>query len=401
MRELIESNRRLQEQVRAQQKTIEALSTRLDRLEGGTGAAAEPAQSNARERDGAAVRVTAEAGLAFFKTGRDGRFPEGEFRADDPVVAIEARVMKDVYFFTELKLLPRETNVEDFELGEMYVDFENVSGNWGQPGLMSVRVGRLNIPFGEEYLKRSPVANPLISHSLGDFWGVDEGVEIYGRVGPANYVVAVQNGGVSRLRDFHKDKAVAARIGWQPARWLSVSGSAMRTGKLSVTGDTLSELWIGNGFFRALGPTASTTAFWADLVEADATARWRGGHVSASWGTAWFDDDDTQTSNARRLSFGFVEVAQDVVERLYAAARYSEMRAPRGYPLPGWGTMGGFFFRPGALTEELRRLSVGLGYRFGPPLVFKVEYAWESGRMVGGARRDNQDFFGTELGVRF
>ena len=42
------------------------------------------------------------------------------------------------------------------------------------------------------------------------------------------YVVALQNGGISRLRDFNADKAVAGRISWDPARWLSLSGSAIQ-----------------------------------------------------------------------------------------------------------------------------------------------------------------------------
>ncbi len=40
--------------------------------------------------------------------------------------------------------------------------------------------------------------------------------------------------------------------------------------------------------------------------------------------------------------------------------------------------MGEYFFRP-SLTDELHRLSVGFGYRFGPPLVLKLEYSWEWG----------------------
>jgi len=53
------------------------------------------------------------------------------------------------------------------------------------------------------------------------------------------------------------------------------------------------------------------------------------------------------------------------------------------------------------LTTELRRLSVGIGYRFGPPLVWKIEYTWESGRLTTGERRDNEDFFGSEVGMKF
>ncbi len=415
VQELIEQNRRLQEQVRTQQQTIEALNAKVadvlkaserhdrelfgltQRVEAAGVAAPAPARSASRERE---VRISAEAGVAFFNTGSQGQFPKAEFRVDDPVIAFEAPVWKDVYFYTELKLLPRDTNVEDFQLGELYVDFENVSAVWGQPGLLNVRVGRLNIPFGEEYLVRGPVSNPLISHSLSDVWGVDEGIEAYGRVGPVSYVVAVQNGGESRLRDFNADKSITARLGWDPTRWLHLSGSAMRTGELASVADNLSEVWFGNAFFRALGPTSRTGTFWANLAQVDATARWKRGHLGVALGRVRYDDSDTAADNSRRFRYGYVEGVQEIAGRLFGAARYSAIRVPQGYPLAGWGPLGTFFFRP-VLTEELTRTSVGLGYRFGPPLVLKVEYTWETGRTTTGTKRDKEDFFGTEVGVRF
>lgn len=414
LEEIIGQNRRLQEQVRAQQQTIDALNAKMAELlkaserherelrdlqargEAPAGAAA-VARAGGREHE---VRIGAEAGIAFFSTGPAGQFPKAEFRADDPVITIEAPVMKNVYFFSELKLLTRETNTDNFQLGELYVDFEGVSEAWGAPGLLNVRAGRINIPFGEEYLRRTPLTNPLISHSLGDLWGCDEGVEIYGRIGPAQYVVAVQNGGVSRLHDFNADKSIAARVNWQPARWLHVSGSVMRTGELAPAADNLSELWFGNGFFRSLGPASRTGAFWVNLAEADATVRWQDGQLSAALGRARYDDSDRGADNARRLNYGYVEAVQKIAGGLYGAARHSGITVRGGYPLAGWGTMGAFFFRP-VLTEALRRTSVGLGYRFGPPLVLKVEYAWESGRTTTGAARDSENFFGTELGVKF
>lgn len=411
-RELIEQNQRLQDQVRAQQRTIDELgakmtellkaSERHDRELRGLQNRSEPVSvSPAPASDrGQQVRVAAEMGLGLFHTGKEGQFPNTEFRADDPVITVEAPVIKNVYFFTELKLLPREANAENFQLGEVYVDFENVSAAWGRPGWLNFRAGRLNIPFGEEYLARGPIANPLISHSLSDLWGVDEGAEIYGRIGPLNYVFAVQNGGVSRLRDFNADKSLTARVGWNPARWLHLSGSAMRTGELAAVADNLSEVWFANGFFRALGPTSRTAAFWASLFEGDGTARWKDGHLTAAAGTVRFDDSDRVTDNARRIRYGYLELVQGLGERLFGAARFSQIRAPGGYPLAGWGNMGRYFFAP-SLTEELRRTSVGLGYRFGEPLVLKLEYTWESGRMLSGARRDREDFFGSEIGVKF
>ena len=415
LQELIDQNRRLQEQVRAQQQTIEALNAKMadvlkaserqerelrglaDRVDAVGPAAAAPVHLPPREHE---VRISAEVGLAFFNTGSEGQFPKAEFRVDDPVIALEAPVWKNVYFYTELKLLTRETNTENFQLGEFYADFENVSAAWGSPGLLNVRAGRINIPFGEEYLGRSPVANPLISHSLSDIWGVDEGVEIYGRIGPAQYVIAVQNGGVSRLRDFNADKSVTARVSWEPVRWLHLSGSAMRTGELASVADNLSELWFANGFFRAIGPVARTGTFWVNLAQADATARWKTGHLGLTLGQARYDDSDPVADNSRRIRYGHVEAVQEISGGLYGAVRHSEIRALRGYPLAGWGAMGAFFFRP-VFTEELRRTSLGFGYRFGPPLVLKLEYTRETGRTVTGVRREKEDFFGTELGVKF
>ena len=81
-----------------------------------------------------------------------------------------------------------------------------------------------------------------------------------------------------------------------------------------------------------------------------------------------FDDSDTTTDNTRRMSYGSLEAVQDLAGRFYGAARFSAIRAPKGYPLAGWGNLGRYFFAP-SLTEELKRLSVGFGYRIGPPLV--------------------------------
>jgi hypothetical protein len=411
MQELLEQNRALQAQVRAQQKTIEELMAKtselaraserherdLHDLRAGEGAAATSAGAAGREHE---VRVSAEAGAAFFHTGREGQFPKDEFRVDDPVIAVEAPVWKDVYFFGEMKLLTREANAENFQLGELYVDFENVSGAWGARGLLGVRAGRINIPFGEEYLVRTPVTNPLVSHSLSDIWGVDEGLEAYGRVGPVQYVFAVQNGGVSRLRDFNADKALVGRLGWDPLSWLHLSASAMRTGELASTADSLSEVWFANGFFRAIGPLPRTSMYQGSLAELDARMHWRTGRLSAAGGQARYRDNDPLANNARRMRYGYVEWVQSMTDRLYGAVRYSAISAPRGYPLAGWGNVGRYFFSP-LLTERLQRFSLGLGYRFGDPLVVKFEYTWERGRMLGGLKRDQEDFLGGEVGMKF
>lgn len=409
---IVTQNEKLQEQVQAQQKLIDALSAQLqetrkaterhdkelrslqDREEG-----SEPVQSMAARGD-VAVRISGEAGLGYFRTGRNGMFPNGDFRLDDAKLFVEAQVWKNVYAFSELNLFTREVNDEAVHVGEVYLDFENVSRFWGADNLLNVRVGRINLPFGEEYQTRSVMKNALISHSLSDVWGVDEGVEVYGGANGFQYVLAVQNGGHSLLHDYNSDKAVVARLGYQVRPWLHLSGSAMRTGDLSAKDDALSETWFGNAFFRALGPANTTQTFGAELYELDAVAKWRSGRAAGAVGRADFDDDDTSQHNARKIDYYYIEGMQDVGERAYLAMRYSALRAPKGYPLVGFGAFGRYFYS-GLLTQQLERLSLGLGYRLAPPLVLKFEYGLEHGRLTTGAKRNKEDFISTEVGLKF
>ena len=395
LRELADQNQRLQDQVKDQQRQLESLAAKLAELQkagerqerqlddlrqGSAGAAAEPVTpAFKRDRE---VRLTGEVGLALFQTGSAGQFPKSTFRADDAKLFVEAPVVRDGYFYGELDLVTREAPSPSVAVGELYVDFENVSGWLGGPDrLLNVRAGQLYTPFGEEYALRGPMANPLISHSLSDVWGIDAGVEAYGASGAWEYAIAVQNGGSNLLHDYNADKALTVRLAWSPAAWLRLSASALRTGELKINtdaapGDGLSSLWFGNGFFRALGPAGTTGKFWASLYEGDATARWKSGHATAAFGRVQFDDSDTTADNARRLRFGYLEAMQEIAGGLYGAARFSGIDAPKGYPLAGWGNLGRYFFSP-SLTEELRRLSVGFGYRLGPPLVLKLEYSRE------------------------
>lgn len=401
--EVVAQNRLLQEQIARQQGQIDQLAARLTDLQSSAAAGGKPEEL--APDSGRQLRISGEAGLALFSTRPEGQFPNSEFRVDDAKLFFEAPIMQDVYFFAGLDLFVRENNKNYVQFGELYIDFENISGLLNGPDrLVNFRAGRLQIPFGEEYLLRSPLDNPLISHSLSDFWGIDPGVEIYGSGAGLSYVLAVQNGGVDFTRDYDSDKAITLRIGGAPLSWLRLSASAMRTGDLAVgtssnRGDQLSAVWFGNGYFRPLGAAATTTSFQAAAVQGDATAHWRSGHVSAALGAVRFDDNDTAADNSRDLTYGYLEAVQNLTPELYAATRYSIIDAPGGYPLVGWGEFKRYF-TPANLAERLERLGLGLGWRIGPPLVLKFEYTFEWGQQTDGSRRDGENFIGTELGLK-
>jgi hypothetical protein len=174
----------------------------------------------------------------------------------------------------------------------------------------------------------------------------------------------------------------------------------MRTGKLNNVNDVFSEVWIANAFFRALGPAATTPTFHAELAELDANWKWKTGHLNGAAGWVNFNDANPAGGDKRKMNYFSVEAVQQVNGGLYGAARYSGVHAPQGYPLVGLGNFGEYEY--GIPTTELERLSLGFGYRFGPPLVWKFEYSWEFGHLADGTSRSGDtNMLSTELGMRF
>jgi hypothetical protein len=402
VRSLEEKNQSLMDLLRKQQDTIERLERRLE----ATGTPKEPAASASDTGRAGGVtignlHITGEAGAGWFHTWPRGSYPGSEFRVDEAKLFLEAPLWNRTYIFAELDLMAREREEGDdvFHLGELYVDFENISRLWNQDDLLGLRAGRLDIPFGEEYVTRDVIDNPLISHSLSDVWGVDEGVELYGKAGRFDYVAAVQNGGRPSFHDYDSDKAVAARLGYQPVKWARVSASLMRTGNLAMTGDKMSEVWFGNGFFRALGGSGTTTKFHADMIEGDVQFFWPRGGLKTAAGLVRFDDDDRARDNRRNAFYYYIEPRQELFGGLYAAARFSQIRADEGLPLVGYGAFGPFFFGP--LTRDIWRLSFGLGYQWSRNLVFKLEYTREQRELLNAPEPTVENFLGTEIGLKF
>lgn len=406
LRELLEQNRLLREQARSQQQQIDELKTRVEQLARTSADRDADVQdlrrtsASAPESGGKRVIISGYGSIDFNSAESRGKFANEEFRADEAKLFIEAQVWQNTYLAGELILTQRETSDENFHLGEFYLDVENLLGDRAPDRLVNLRVGRFPIPFGEEYQVRNPLQNPLISHSVSDFWGIDEGIELYGEKGTFAYVAAVQNGGVSRLRDFHRDKSLVARVSWTPVSALSVSASAFRTGKLDRNRDVTSEMWIGNAFFRAIGKAATTRTYQADLGQIDLRWKWKSGAFTGSVGTGRYTDDDSSADNRRSFDFFHVQLVQDLVGKLYAAARYSSLETDKGYYVPGLGSYSEFFLSE-TLTRKTTRLSLGGGYRFNAALHLKLEYTFENATKMTGAKRTDEDQFAAEVVVKF
>ena len=225
-------------------------------------------------------------------------------------------------------------------------------------------------------------------------------MQLYGSLGAFQYNLAVQNGGGDTRRDFNRDKSVTLRLGFDPVKSLHLSVSAHRTGQLDVAKDISSEIWFGGEYLGPLGGAATTHTFQASLIEGDAEWRWTGGHAKATGGEMKVDDDRPAADDLRRARFYSIELVQQITPDLFAATRFGEIRVPNGYPLVGLGNYGKFYYASPP-TENLRRLSLGVGYRFAEPFLWKLEYSWEHGRFINGVARENEDMFATEIGLKF
>jgi hypothetical protein len=341
------------------------------------------------------IHLSGEGAAGIFETGSEGAFPNAEFRVDEARLFVDAQVCDDVYAYAELNFATREEPDVQARLGEFYLDVEDISKLWDASGQLNARLGRMYTPFGEEYLTRYAINNPLISHSLSDIWGVDEGLEIYGVVGKFGYVTAVQNGGVSDTHDFDGDKSVAGRLSYDPNHYLHFSVSGMRTGNLNSSQDHLSALWFGNGFFRPLGGTL----FHANLFEGDIIWRLPHTYVHAFGGYIQYDDNDPTADNERDVYYYSVEGIQDLPHKFYTGARFSQIFAHNGFPIVGNSTMHDYLFGP--LTDRIWRLSLGLGYRWNKNLILKGEYTIERGNAAGSEDRDHEDMVAAQAAFAF
>lgn len=389
LRQLREENRQLRQQ-------LDTLSGKVATLEGRQESVA--AESAKPASTAAKVIVSGEGGVGFFQSGHEGMFPNSEFRVDEAKLFVDAQVLPQVFVFGEINLILREGGDTDLDVGELYVEVADISRLWGRDGQLNLRVGALDIPFGEEYLTRDAIDNPLIAHSIFDLWGVDEGVELFGSLGRFRYVVAVQNGGIPSLRDFDADKSVAGRVSFDPNNAWHFSVSAMRTGNIHATDDFFTAMWLGPGFISSLGGLATTT-FRSDLYEVDATWRGRRGHVALTGGYIGYDDDDPTADNSRDVYYYAAEGVYNVTEKFYGAARYSHIEAEDGFPVVGNGDFGEYQFAE--LTTRMDRLSLGVGYRWSPDLVLKVDYTHDWGHTEDGEERAHEDMFAAELAFRF
>lgn len=344
------------------------------------------------------------ASFGFLATGNDGPFEHGGFHVLQSHLHMDFEVIDDISVFLELVVVSRGYDSSYVESGELHARFDDLFGIEG----LGLKVGRFDIPFGNEYLRQDAPDNPMISHSVAFPYGLDEGVELFGSVGPVDFIVAVTDGVAYRSMEDNWDKAINVKISGSPTDWLDLSGSFMRTGiaKKSALFFAGSPLQPVGTFLPSTAGSSGSIGVDTILYELDATISICDAlALDLTFGQAFTDD---RVSAFNRDFYWFSALLQwSITQEWYLAARYSEIGTHDDSE--GFAFNGAIFSALAAVyghdTDRLRRLSFGVGWRPNPHIVVKAEAGFDTVHLIDVSTLENDNdgrwFFGVELTASF
>ncbi len=354
------------------------------------------------------ITLSGFGAAGYLDSGSVGTQPDGSFFIDSAEIHIDAEIWENVSFFTEFWLTSFFYDYDGAPItGEVYARLRNPFGSEDGKGI-GMKIGRFDVPFGEEYLWWDPNKNPLILHSAAQPYGKDEGVLVYGAAKGVDWTLAAMNGNAARSMDDQPGKAFALKLAGDPSDRLYLSASGLVTGDTGASGIRMSGQPLfpvgGGGFGSTLGASPSdavdTILYQADAI-AEPTERTS---VALTYGHAELDDDVDAFD--RDLTWFMVEPAYRLTDELFATARYSEYGTyddDEGYLLDGKITAFGRGL--GFDASRLQRLSVGLGWTPNPFTILKAEVGKDRFELIDvsplDARNDDRLYVAFQIVVSF
>jgi len=343
----------------------------------------------------------------YYDTGSNGTMPEGTFAIKEASLFVHADVWQDVEMFIELQTNRLGKDDQLFtRTGEVHVHFRNLK--LSDSLQVGIKVGRFDIPFGEEYLWQDAIDNPLITNSASYVYGWDEGVLGYADIGGATVIAAVTDGTDARSEEDNSSKAFNLKISGKPTDNLYLSFSAMSNGDAEK-----SAVEFGGSHFQPVGAShtstlgaSAETMVNGSLFQLDGKYDLFGnlGYISAFVGTAQQDDDDSAFE--RDFRWYGAEIYSELSGGWYAVARYSEIGTydgDEGYHFDGKIYAGGNSSF-GYDTKRFRRLGVGVGFDPNPRVRVKIEIGKDWFDLIDASPltgTDGRSFVAAELAVGF
>lgn len=343
--------------------------------------------------------------VGFYDTGMNGTRPHGGFEIKEASLFVHADVWEDIelYFEVQTNRLGKDDQLFT-RTGEVYVNFRDVIESDGFQ--VGIKTGRIDIPFGEEYLWQDATDNRLITNSASYVYGWDEGVLVYGQYGALAFVASITDGTDERSREDHDDKALNVKVSGNPTEALYLSASFMHNGVAAK-----SAVEFGGSHFQPVGSShvstlgaSSSSEVNAYMYQVDFSYRITDYFsLSAHAGSAHQGDDDSQFE--RDFRWFAVEPYYQLNSRWYLSARYSEIGTyddDEGYHFDGktFANGNGNF---GYDTSKFRRLGVGFGYEPNPRVRLKMEVGKDWFDLIDAstiATTDDREFVAVEVAVR-
>lgn len=353
------------------------------------------------------VQINGFVAAGFYDTGAAGTRENGGFEIKEATLFVEADVWENTSLFVELQTNRLGKDEDKFvRTGEVYIHLRDIQLTKNTS--IGVKLGRIDIPFGEEYLWQDAIDNPLITNSAAYPYGWDEGLLVYSQWGAVNWIVAVTDGTDARSEEDNSDKALNLKLYGRLSDDWYLSVSYMHNGANSK-----SAIEFGGSHFQpvldsSVGSSVSQQVD-SDLFEINTKYHFRvsdmRAYVSLSAGLANQDDDDSLFD--RDFHWFLVEPFLQINNKWYTVLRYSEIGTydeDEGYHFDGKtfaGGNGAFGFD----TERFRRLGIGLGWRPNPHIVTKLEVGkdWFDVIETSPLLTNNNDrkFIGLEMAVKF
>ena len=341
-------------------------------------------------------------------SGKDGTRPHPGFVIKESSLFVEAEAWEEVSFFFEIQTngLQRDHSAS-VRTGEVYAHFRNVLKKWGDD-LLGLKVGRVDIPFGEEYLWQDAPDNPLISNSAAYPWLWDEGIVLYGRFRGIGWVASVMDGTLARSQEDGPDKAVIAKVYGKPREPLYLSASLMRNGDT-----TRGALLLGGSLFQPVGAggassVGSSPSEKVDALLGEVDAKYRISEKAAlelSLGRALVNDQEDAFD--RDLTWFLMQPRYNFTENVHAVLRYSEIGtydSGQGYRIGGEFLAGGNEAF-GYDARRLQRFAAGLGWRLNFHTMVKLEVGRDWFEVIDSSPfdpgGDDRKVFALELAVSF
>ena len=198
------------------------------------------------------------AAVTYLDSGRAGSAPGGEFSLKEATLFLEAEAWENVAVVVEL-WAARYYYGNRFKANELYVD---VGGLGTEDAQLGLRAGGFEVPFGEEYLRWDAHETPLIVFSAADPYGVDDGLELYGALGPVGWIAALSNGG----DEGGYGKLFTGKVYGDVFRELYLSESVLASGTTNG-----SSLFLSGNRIGPVGANGSSTLGASPSDEVEAT----------------------------------------------------------------------------------------------------------------------------------